>query len=202
MKSFLFKLGLLIILLAPYFWAFSYNSTEPEKIEDTASVQNSYWLALDRDLGKEYLYYGVPGELDNSKLEAEFQVKIGASWSPTPLPQLLGKEYWVIVDKVSSEENPETAPYFLQLDVPTTDEWPYGPVPYTECKDLATGENIQCDWVMPGYFGLHGVNGNDFKLSSDDYGSSGCIRHRDEDITYLYNLLDPKSEEIRYYVLN
>jgi len=26
------------------------------------------------------------------------------------------------------------------------------------------------------------------------------VRHRDEDITYIYNLLEPEREEIRYYV--
>lgn len=49
-------------------------------------------------------------------------------------------------------------------------------------------------------FGLHGTGGQPEKLSKDDPGSSGCIRHKDEDITYLYNLLDPQKEEIRYYV--
>ena len=163
-------------------------------------MNESYWLSLDRKMSKEYLYFGTPGEANNSKLIREFQVKTGASWSPTPLPELTGREYWNLVNKEPTQ-NPETAPYFLQLDVPVTEDWPYGPVPYNECRDIISGENIQCDWVLPGYFGLHGINGNIDKLSDEDYGSSGCIRHSDEDITYLYNLLDPENEEIRYYVI-
>lgn len=159
----------------------------------------SHWLMLQRKSGIEILYEGVPGDTNNSRILRRFQVKTGASWSPTPLPKLLGKKYWTIVKKESSKDNPETAPYFLQLDVPTGEEWPYGPTPYTECLDL-NGNNIQCDWILPGYFGLHGVNGNMSKLSREDYGSSGCIRHTDKDITYLFNILDPKREEIRYYI--
>jgi hypothetical protein len=201
MKSFLIKIVVLIILLIPFFWAFSKDEEKPEILEGAVSMKESYWLSLSRNLGKEYLYFGVPGEKENSKLIREFSVKTGASWSLTPLPKLMGKEYWRVVKKEPSE-NPETSPYFLQLDIPVTDEWPYGPVPYTECKDISTGASIQCDWVLPGYFGLHGVGGDESKLSIEDQGSSGCIRHNDKDITYLYNLLDPENEEIRYYVEN
>ena len=80
-----------------------------------------------------------------------------------------------------------------EIDIQETEDWPYGPVPYEEC-------NGQCDWVLPGYFGLHGINGNLSKISEADLGSSGCVRHRDEDITYLFNLLNPEKEEIRYYI--
>ena len=66
-------------------------------------------------------------------------------------------------------------------------------MPYTEC-------NGQCNWILPGAFGLHGVNGDLSRLSIENPGSSGCIRHSDEDITYLYNNLDPQKEEIRYYI--
>jgi hypothetical protein len=30
----------------------------------------------------------------------------------------LGKEYWLITKKESAKENPETAPYFLTLNIP------------------------------------------------------------------------------------
>ena len=201
MKSLIKKVVILIILLLPYLWANSSNDKKPQILEAAVSMKESYWLSLDREMSKEYLYFGIPGDVNDSKLIREFSVKTGASWSPTPLPKLLGRDYWILVNKQSTQ-NPETAPYFLQLDIPVTDEWPYGPVPYTECSDVATGLSIQCDWITPGYFGLHGVNGNLNKLSDDDFGSSGCIRHTDEDITYLYNLLNPENEEIRYYIFN
>lgn len=197
--SFVKKIVILIILLLPFFWAYRSSKPAPQILEAAVSTKEANWLSLNRQLGKEYLYFGVPGNESKSKLIREFSVKTGASWSPTPLPKLVGRDYWRIVSKEPTE-NPETAPYFLQLDVPVTDEWPYGPVPYTECKDIATGESIQCDWVLPGYFGLHGVGGDESKLSAEDLGSSGCIRHSDVDITYLYNLLDPENEEIRYYI--
>lgn len=192
-------LPLIIIIVIGIFGFFVLE--QPKPFENTASPNpvESHWFMLHRKSGKEFLYFGRSGDTNNSKLLREFQVKTGASWSPTPLPQLVGRDYWMVVKKESSAENPETAPYFIQLDVPTTEEWPYGPVPYEECLDQE-GNNIQCDWILPGYFGLHGVNGNMSKLSTEDRGSSGCVRHTDSDITYLYNLLDPTKEEIRYYV--
>ena len=199
MKSFLFKIVILIILLLPFFWAKNTQAPKTRILEAAVSSKEAYWFNLDRELSKEYLYFGDPGDKDKSKIIREFNVKTGASWSPTPLPKLVGRDYWLVVHKEPTE-NPETAPYFLQLDVPVTDEWPYGPVPYTECKDAVTGVNIQCDWVLPGYFGLHGVGGDLSKLSDEDFGSSGCVRHSDADISYLYNLLNPENEEIRYYI--
>lgn len=198
MKKKLIILSVLIIAIIPILGFLSHSKTQV-KGEQTVVSQNAHWFVLHRKSGEEILYLGVPGEEHNSRILAKFQVKTGASWSPTPLPKLVGREYWKIVKKEPSADNPDTAPYFLRLDVPTDENWPYGPVPYTECKDQA-GNNIQCDWVQPGYFGLHGVGGNPQKLSKEDYGSSGCIRHSDTDITYLYELLDPEYEEIRYYV--
>lgn len=161
----------------------------------------SYWLLLERKSNKETLYKGVPGDVNNSEIVRVFQVKTGiVGKSPTPLPSLLGREYWKIIKKESSAENPDTAPYFLTLDVPAGPDWPYGPVPYEECIDENTGEKTQCDWVHPGYFGLHGTNRDESKLAKENAGSFGCIRHADEDITYLYNLLEPESQEIRYYI--
>jgi lipoprotein-anchoring transpeptidase ErfK/SrfK len=123
-----------------------------------------------------------------------FSVKTGIPEErPTPLPQLVGRDYWLITDKASSKDNPETAPYFLTLNIPAPESSPYGPSPYDEC-------NGQCNWILPGAFGLHGVNGDKTKLAEENPGSSGCIRHTDEDITYLYNLLDLRKEKVRYYI--
>lgn len=188
------KIVLLIILLIPLFGLFVLDYSKPSEQAKIATPQKSHWLILHRKSGKEFLYYGVLGEVNNSKLVRTFQVKPGAPGSsPTPLPKLLGRDYWLITKKESSADNPETAPYFLTLDIPATGEFPYGPNPYPEC-------NGECNWILPGYFGLHGINGNSFKLSQEDLGSSGCIRHSDEDITYLFNLLNPEKEEVRYYI--
>ena len=189
------KIMLLVFLIIALFLLLFLPKTIPDTSDKTNfTVKKSYWLVLQRKSNKELLYFGVLGNVNNSKLMRTFQVKTGIPGSsPTPLPRLLGREYWLLVKKESSADNPETAPYFLQLDIPATGEWPYGPVPYEEC-------NGQCDWILPGYFGLHGVNGNLAKLSQKDPGSSGCVRHKDEDITYIYNLLNPESEEIRYYI--
>lgn len=200
MKKKFIILFLLIIVLVPVLGIVFHSRQEVKGEQIVSTPKDSHWFVLHRKTGEEILYLGVPGEVHNSKIVRKFQVKTGASWSPTPLPRLVGREYWKIVKKESSALNPDTAPYFLQLDVPTDENWPYGPIPYTECKDIYNGENIQCDWVQPGYFGLHGIAGNPEKLSKENYGSSGCVRHTDKDITYLYNLLDPEKEEVRYYI--
>jgi hypothetical protein len=156
--------------------------------------KDNYWFVLYRKSNKEELYRGIPGDKERSKLLKTFRVKSGIPGErPTPLPQLVGREYWLITKKESSAENPETAPYFITLDIPAPTEPPYGPVPYEECDG-------QCDWILPGAFGLHGVNGDISRLSDENPGSSGCVRHSDEDITYLYQLLDPQKSEIRYYI--
>ncbi len=152
-----------------------------------------YWLYLQRDADVEFLYFGVPGDHHASIPLRIFRVKSGIPGSrPTPVPQYIGRRYWVITDS-SPSDNPETAPYFLTIDVPVSEGPPYGPVPYPEC-------NGQCDWVLPGAFGLHGVNGLEEKLQAGDPGSSGCIRHADRDITMLFHLLKPSIGEIRYYI--
>ena len=195
------KLILLIILLISLFGLFAVDSFKPSEQNKIETPKKSHWLILYRKSGKEFLYYGIMGDANNSRLLKTFQVKPGTpGQSPTPLPKLLGRDYWLITKKESSVDNPETAPYFLTLDIPTTGEWPYGPVPYEECTDPATGEAKQCDWILPGYFGLHGINGNSAKLTAENLGSSGCVRHSDEDIMYLFNLLEPEKEEIRYYI--
>lgn len=160
----------------------------------SASESPRYWFVLHRKSEVEFLYFGEPGNNKKSQLVNTFAVKVGIPTErPTPLPQLVGREYWVIIHKTETKDNPETAPYFLTLNVPVTDQEPFGPTPYMEC-------NGQCNWILPGAFGLHGINGEESRISKQNPGSSGCIRHRDEDITYLYNLLNPEKEEIRYYI--
>lgn len=176
-----FSFGLLI--------GFSLNKTQ---VASPDFENEEYWLVLERGENKEYLYHGKPGETHESRLIKEFNVKTGIPGErPTPLPLFFGKDYWKIVKKYPSYDNPETSPYFLELDIPIEDG-AFGPIPYPECSG-------QCYWELPGYFGLHGINGDDSKLSADDPGSSGCIRHSDEDIAYLYNLLDV-NEGVRYYI--
>ncbi|MBI4097850.1 MAG: L,D-transpeptidase [Candidatus Levybacteria bacterium] len=187
------KVILLFVLATSLIGLLSIDGLKAEQ-KEISSPEKSHWFILHRKSGIEYLYYGKMGDVNNSRLVKTFQVKSGMTGSsPTPLPSLLGWDYWLIIKKESSMDNPETAPYFLTLNIPVSEEFPFGPVPYPECGG-------QCDWVIPGYFGLHGVNGNSLKLSKNDLGSSGCIRHSDEDITYLFNLLDPEKEEIRYYI--
>lgn len=160
-----------------------------------APTREKYWMILHRKSNREELLYGVPGNRESSQLVREFKVKTGIPGErPTPLPQLVGQEYWNIIKKEPSPDNPETSPYFLTLDVPAPSEEPYGPSPYTECN----GE--QCNWILPGAFGLHGTGGDPSKLSDDNPGSSGCVRHSDEEITFLYQLLDPEKEPVRYYI--
>jgi hypothetical protein len=161
----------------------------------TQKPKEMHWFLLHRKAQKEFFYLGTPGDIQKSKLLKTFTVKTGIPGErPTPLPKLLGKEYWIITDEFETFDNPETAPYFLTLNIPAPTGEPYGPEPYRECG----GE--QCSWVLPGSFGLHGTASDSSRLTPENPGSSGCIRHRDEDITYLYNLLDPKKEEIRYYI--
>ncbi|MBI2621489.1 MAG: hypothetical protein HYW63_02470 [Candidatus Levybacteria bacterium] len=195
------KLILLIILLIPLAGLYAIDFPKQQGRGEIPAPKKSHWLVLHRKSGNEFLYYGIVGDVNNSKIMRKFQVKAGIpGQSPTPLPSLLGRDYWLITKKESSANNLETAPYFLTLDVPVTEDWPYGPVPYEECLDFTTGEAKQCDWILPGYFGLHGINRNLSKLSDEDLGSFGCVRHSDSDITYLFNLLNPEAEEIRYYI--
>lgn len=162
-----------------------------------------YWLMLERASNKEFLYKGVPGDKEKSVLIRTFRVKTGVPGQrPTPLSQRMGREYWLITAKSISADNPETAPYFLTLNIPAPTEYPFGPSPYEECNGSASSSprrDGQCNWQLLGEFGLHGVNGDESKLSDDDPGSSGCIRHSDADIAYLYQLLD-LATPVRYYI--
>lgn len=159
----------------------------------SAQTHFNYWLLLHRKSNVEFLFFGEEGKISNSRLIKTFKVKSGIpNERPTPLPKLLGKEYWEITKKYETFEGEETSPYFLELNIPVNEKI-YGPKPYLEC-------NGQCNWVLPGAFGLHGINGEESRLSPEDPGSSGCIRHLDEDITFLYYLLDPEKERIKYYI--
>ena len=171
------------------------NSTNSISHKPATNPTISYWLLLKRKSNVEYLYLGTPGVISQSALIKSFTVKSGIPGErPTPLPTLLGREFWLVTEKLDASQNPETAPYFLTLDIPYTDSWPFGPEPYEEC------ESGQCDWVLPGSFGLHGVNGDLSRISNDNPGSSGCVRHTDADITLLYKLLKPDIEPVRYYI--
>lgn len=185
----------LIFLVFVVVFAFIFFKSEPGNLlRVPEKIQENYWFILHRKLNSEEMFYGVMGDRKKSKIVKTFKVKAGIMGErPTPLPQLVGREYWKIIKKESSIDNPETAPYFLQLDIPAPSEYPYGPVSYEECAG-------QCDWILPGYFGLHGVNGDETRVDAENPGSSGCVRHLDKDITYLYNLLDPENDEIRYYI--
>lgn len=166
-----------------------------QKIPQSPTSKTAYWMLLKRKSNIEYLYYGLPGNAKQSKLTKTFKVKAGVPGKkPTPLPQLVGRKYWYITNKLDAKDNPETAPYFLVLDIPIPSSPPFGPVPYKEC------DGKQCDWETPGYFGLHGVGGDPARLSADNEGSSGCVRHRDEDITYLYKTLNPEKNPVHYYI--
>lgn len=170
-----------------------YAPIQSEKANANAvQKDDDYWFLLHRKSGVELLYKGVSGNALESKLVRSFQVKTGAEGKPTPLPQLYGRQYWEITKKYETRENFETAPYFLELNIPYGQEAPYGPVPYKEC-------NGQCNWELPGPFGLHGVNADNSRLSKDNPGSSGCIRHTDTDITYLYSIIEPENN-VRYYI--
>lgn len=192
MKWFLFQVVVTVIIVAiSVILVFFVKEKAEQKIVPT---KLSYWFLLERKSQKEYFYQGVPGDKTRSSLVKTFRVKSGiAAERPTPLPRLLEREYWLITGKYETKDSPETAPYFLTLDIPYSDEYPYGPTPYLEC-------NGQCDWILPGSFGLHGINNDPTKISPENPGSSGCIRHTDKDITYLYNTLDLQKEEIRYYI--
>ena len=194
-KKYLLLLSILIILfILGYVNVQKNNLNQFQKSSIQQNVKKYYSFVLHRKSNREELFHGIPGDQQRSVLAKTFVVKTGIpNQRPTPLPKLVGKEYWIIIEKHPEPENPETAPYFLTLNIPAPTGPPYGPKPYTEC-------NGQCDWVMPGDFGLHGIGGNPQKLSTEDKGSSGCIRHKDEDITYLYNLLDVENNEVRYYV--
>jgi hypothetical protein len=189
-----FSLLITWVFLGVIFISKNFDNPVQSVLSVSGEENKNYWFYLERKSNIEKLFYGVPGNTSKSQLVKQFIVKTGIPGErPTPLPKLLGLDYWIITDKIETFESPETAPYFLTLNIPVSEEEPFGPIPYLEC-------NGQCNWILPGAFGLHGIGGDISKISPGNLGSSGCIRHSDEDITYLYNLLDPINNEIRYYI--
>lgn len=195
MKRIIFILsGIFFLLAFANIFIDAQNNGANVTAADAAKPTSGFWFVLHRQSNKEELLHGILGDRGQSTIVREFIVKTGIPGErPTPLPQLLGREYWLLTKKSESFENPETSPYFLSLDIPVSEEAPFGPTPYAECQG-------QCNWQLPGEFGLHGVGGDDTKLAVENPGSSGCIRHTDADITYLYSLFDPTTQEIRYYI--
>lgn len=198
MKRLIAVFSTFCVILGLFFSFRAYSSPDKNIIGD--DMKYSYWFILHRASNREDFYLGVPGNKNLSKLIRSFSVKVGIPNSrPTPLPQLLNRDYWLIISKKVADD-PETAPYFLTLDIPYSEELPYGPVPYLECEGPLSSGGKQCNWELQGEFGLHGVAGDEKKLSQKDSGSSGCVRHADSDISYLYAILDPEKENIRYYI--
>lgn len=168
----------------------------------TADTASNYWFLLKRSTNinapeEEILYFGVPGDTNNSTEIKRNIVNTGIPFDdPTPLPQLAGREYWLI-NSVQANPGGTLGPYFISLDVPYSNPQ-NGPVPYLEC---GPSRDQQCQWTLAGNFGLHGISGADGRIT--DAGSSGCIRHYDADITEIYNTLTPErinSGTIRYYI--
>jgi hypothetical protein len=191
MKKNTLTFGLIAILIVA-FVAYLFIPQKRPAIKKSVTAE-SYWFMLHRKSNRELLYRGISGDATRSVLIKTFPVKTGVPGKkPTPLPSLLKKEYWVLTEKLDAHDNTETGPYFLTLNVPFTEEEPFGPTPYLEC-------NGQCNWELPGAFGLHGTGDDPTRLSTENPGSSGCIRHSNEDIAYLYNLLD-LTQEVRYYI--
>ena len=144
--------SLVILTVASIGVVFFLNRNTTPEIKGLRTDVQNYWFLLHRKSNKEELFFGVPGVKEKSKLVKTFKVKTGRPGErPTPLPELVGREYWIITAKEPAFDNAETAPYFITLDVPAPEEPPYGPVPYLECDG-------QCDWDTYGAFGLHGVN--------------------------------------------
>lgn len=183
----------------------SYNANT-QTIDRPTTTPEEYWFILHRKSKREILYKGVPGDISKSTIATDangkqliFKVNPGRSDRPTPLPQLFGRQYWVLTEK-HPESIPETAPYFITLDIPDGRKAPYyGPSPYKEC---GTDGKQQCVWGnIAGDFGLHGVGPNGGDASRlDDAGSSGCVRHSSSDIEKLYELLDLSKGGVRYYI--
>lgn len=170
----------------------------------TQTPTDNYWFLLDRLNKKEYLFQGPVGVRDRKYLVREFTVLPGLSGqTPTPVPSKVTptREYWTFNSATLKSPVGDISnggqPGFLKLDIPY-DNSLGGPVPYLECGPSGTS---QCNWNTPGAFGLHGVD-NNHPLT--DPGSSGCIRHNNTDIQYLYNLLsnvvNNNPNTIRYYI--
>lgn len=177
-----------------------------------------YWFLMNR-IGKyEILYKGEPGVISKSKVVKVSRVNPGSPGKePTPLPQKVGSQkYWLTTAGLITyrPENEDAyykfGPYFIPLNVPTSYRDPvcaneakakgevtedcYGPK-YEECG--ASGAE-QCNWLTAGQFAIHGNN------RLDEEGSAGCVRHMNDDISEIYNLLKAENKLVgtRYYVID
>lgn len=184
----------------------------PPSQETTTPSTDSYWFLLERKSKRETLYQGTPADTAKSKVIRSFQVNPGwPGQTPTPLSTKLGNPYWIITQykiNTTDEKKATLGPYFFSLNIPINNPGRnclvngvatdcQGPVPYLECPDMP---GSQCYWPVPGDFGLHGIGNDASRLTNE--GSNGCIRHSNEDITYLYNLLSSYNPEVRYYIVD
>ncbi|HLL60780.1 MAG TPA: hypothetical protein VK338_03615, partial [Candidatus Nitrosocosmicus sp.] len=100
-----------IIFSVTIFSSLFYSKNKTEELLTNKPTTKSYWFILHRKSNQEMLYHGNPGDIEHSKLIKTFKVKTGIPGKrPTPLPHLLGREYWIIIKKERVENNPETAP--------------------------------------------------------------------------------------------
>lgn len=140
------------------------------------------WFYLDRDKGFEYIYNGINGNLEKSRLIWKVKVNVGRKDEPTPLPVKCGKKYWKIVKII--DDDADFPPYFLELDIPYN-----GPLNYFE-----NGEKKI--WHTTGAFGLHNK-----KVQNRLRISDGCIRHTTKEIIYIAKLLKSSDQKsFRYYI--
>ena len=89
------------------------------RVSGGVQQNKSFWFILYRKSNQELLYFGEPGNKNDSALIKVFRVKSGIpNQRPTPLPNLLGRDYWLITQKFETADNPETSPYFSTLNIP------------------------------------------------------------------------------------
>ena len=125
-KQILIVIGVFIVLLSLGVLVVTQNMTLKSQQTEVVKKQEQHWFILHRKSQKEDLYFGIPGDANKSKLVKTFTVKTGIPGErPTPLPKLMGREYWLLVEKHPEVDNPETAPYFMTLDVPAPSDPPY-----------------------------------------------------------------------------
>ena len=105
-KSLPFFLGIFVVVIA-LLAIFSIFNRDKQTVKILASEtkKENYWFLLHRKSNIEYLYKGQPNDIENSNLIKTFKVKVGVpGQKPTPLPNLLGREYWKIIDKFETKD--------------------------------------------------------------------------------------------------
>src|SRR5690606_13154546 len=109
MKKVIPLVSVVVLILAGILFTQVQSISKPLSGDDVPKP--AYWFMLHRKSNIEYLYLGEPGNQQKSQLIKKFQVKTGIPGErPTPLPELVGREYWVLTDKMEAFNNPETAP--------------------------------------------------------------------------------------------